>query len=119
MLSTCTRCIGTFYNIDSHSLVLQDKEVSCGAHAPRILALDDYFLTEIEKSEKDPETGKKVKKKVGQVNGFLVIRNALSVLWVSFVVDILVVQNNKFTSPYIYIFGGVFDFRGNTVVLSP
>ena len=35
-----------------------------GAHAPRILALDDYFLMEVEKVEQDPETGKKVKKKV-------------------------------------------------------
>ena len=42
----------------------KDKEVSHGAHAPRILALDDYFLMEVEKSEKDPETGRKVKKKV-------------------------------------------------------
>lgn len=45
-------------------LSLQDKEVSYGAHAPRILALDDYFLMEVEKSEQDPDTGKKVKKKV-------------------------------------------------------
>lgn len=42
----------------------QDKEVSCGAHAPRILALDDYFLVESEKTETDPETGKRIKKKV-------------------------------------------------------
>jgi len=42
----------------------QDKEVSYGAHAPRILALDDYFLMEVEKSEQDPDTGKKIKKKV-------------------------------------------------------
>ena len=45
---------------------LQDKEVSYGAHAPRILALDDYFLMEVEKSEQDPDTGKKIKKKVRQ-----------------------------------------------------
>ena len=45
-------------------LPLQDKEVSYGAHAPRILALDDYFLMEVEKTEKDPDTGKKIKKKV-------------------------------------------------------
>ena len=45
-------------------LLLQDKEVSYGAHAPRILALDDYFLMEVEKTEKDPDTGKKIKKKV-------------------------------------------------------
>lgn len=44
----------------------QDKEVSYGAHAPRILALDDYFLMEVEKSEQDPDTGKKIKKKVSK-----------------------------------------------------
>ena len=38
--------------------------MSCGAHALRILALDDYFLMEVEKTEKDPDTGKKIKKKV-------------------------------------------------------
>ena len=38
--------------------------MSYGAHAPRILALDDYFLMEVEKTEKDPDTGKKIKKKV-------------------------------------------------------
>ena len=42
----------------------QDKEVACGAHAPRILSLDDYFLQETNKQEEDPETGKKVKVKV-------------------------------------------------------
>ena len=46
------------------SVSLQDKEVSYGAHAPRILALDDYFLMEVEKSEQDADTGKKIKKKV-------------------------------------------------------
>lgn len=45
-------------------LYSQDKEVSHGAHAPRILALDDYFLMEVEKTEQDPDTGKKIKKKV-------------------------------------------------------
>lgn len=29
-----------------------------------MLCLDDYFMTEVEKTEKDPETGKKVKKNV-------------------------------------------------------
>ena len=52
---------------------LQDKEVSYGAHAPRILALDDYFLMEVEKSEQDPDTGKKIKKKVSKCTGFLLI----------------------------------------------
>ena len=50
------------------SVSLQDKEVSYGAHAPRILALDDYFLLEVEKSEQDADTGKKIKKKVRNRN---------------------------------------------------
>lgn len=29
-----------------------------------MLSLDDYFITEVEKEERDPDTGKKVKKKV-------------------------------------------------------
>ncbi|KAG5846952.1 hypothetical protein ANANG_G00120420 [Anguilla anguilla] len=31
--------------------------------APRVLGLDDYFMTEVERVEKDPETGKRVKTK--------------------------------------------------------
>ena len=38
--------------------------MACGAHAPRILSLDDYFLQETSKQEEDPETGKKVEVKV-------------------------------------------------------
>lgn len=45
-------------------LSYQDKEVECGGPAPRVLSLDDYFITEVEKEERDPDTGKKVKKKV-------------------------------------------------------
>ncbi|CAG2247265.1 YLPM1 [Mytilus edulis] len=44
--------------------LIKDKEVQHGGGAPRMLCLDDYFMTEVEKTEKDPETGKKVKKKV-------------------------------------------------------
>ena len=44
----------------------QEKEVSSGGAAPRILSLDPYFMTEVEKVEKDPDTGRRVKKKVGQ-----------------------------------------------------
>jgi hypothetical protein len=63
------------YNIASKCQILeilslslkQDKEAANGAHAPRIISLDDYFLTEVEKQEKDPETGKRVKKKVKQI----------------------------------------------------
>eukprot|EP00079_Xenopus_tropicalis_P038124 XP_017951895.1 PREDICTED: YLP motif-containing protein 1 [Xenopus tropicalis] len=44
--------------------LIRDKEVECGGPAPRVLSLDDYFITEVEKVEKDPDSGKKVKKKV-------------------------------------------------------
>ncbi|KAK3093812.1 hypothetical protein FSP39_020514 [Pinctada imbricata] len=44
--------------------LIKDKEVQHGGGAPRMLCLDDYFMVEQEKTERDPETGKKVKKKV-------------------------------------------------------
>uniref|UniRef100_A0A8C8SQI1 YLP motif-containing protein 1 n=1 Tax=Pelusios castaneus TaxID=367368 RepID=A0A8C8SQI1_9SAUR len=44
--------------------LIRDKEVECGGPAPRVLSLDDYFITEVEKEERDPDSGKKVKKKV-------------------------------------------------------
>ncbi|XP_034018279.1 YLP motif-containing protein 1 isoform X2 [Thalassophryne amazonica] len=44
--------------------LIRDKEVECGGAPPRVLVLDDYFMTEVEKTEKDPDTGKRVKKKV-------------------------------------------------------
>ncbi|XP_075050291.1 YLP motif-containing protein 1 [Mixophyes fleayi] len=44
--------------------LIRDKEVECGGSAPRVLSLDDYFITEVEKVEKDPESGKRVKRKV-------------------------------------------------------
>lgn len=44
--------------------LIRDKEVEYGGSAPRVLSLDDYFITEVEKVEKDPESGKKVKRKV-------------------------------------------------------
>ncbi|KAK6294879.1 hypothetical protein J4Q44_G00341050 [Coregonus suidteri] len=43
--------------------LIRDKEVECGGAPPRVLGLDDYFMTEVEKMEKDPETGKRVKLK--------------------------------------------------------
>lgn len=43
---------------------IKDKEVDCGGAPPRVLVLDDYFMTEVEKVEKDPDTGKRVKAKV-------------------------------------------------------
>ena len=44
--------------------LIKDKEVHHGGSAPRMLCLDDYFMVEVEKTDKDPESGKKVKKKV-------------------------------------------------------
>ncbi|XP_073711600.1 uncharacterized protein ylpm1 isoform X1 [Misgurnus anguillicaudatus] len=44
--------------------LIRDKEVECGGAPPRVLGLDDYFMTEVEKVEKDPDTGKRVKTKV-------------------------------------------------------
>ena len=35
-----------------------------GGSAPRILSLDDYFMVETETEETDPETARKVTKKV-------------------------------------------------------
>lgn len=45
-------------------ITFKDKEVECGGAPPRVLVLDDYFMTEVEKVEKDPDTGRKVKTKV-------------------------------------------------------
>lgn len=44
-----------------------------------MLCLDDYFMIETEKIEKDPETGKRVKKKVG-LNMCLLCFRGLSVI---------------------------------------
>lgn len=44
--------------------IIKDKEVDCGGAPPRVLVLDDYFMTEVEKVEKDPDTGRGVKTRV-------------------------------------------------------
>ncbi|XP_068199244.1 YLP motif-containing protein 1 isoform X2 [Antennarius striatus] len=44
--------------------LIRDKEVDCGGAPPRVLVLDDYFMTEVEKIRKDPDTGRGVKTKV-------------------------------------------------------
>lgn len=44
--------------------LIRDKEVDCGGAPPRVLVLDDYFMTEVEKVTKDPDTGRRVKNKV-------------------------------------------------------
>ncbi|XP_076464262.1 uncharacterized protein LOC143296296 [Babylonia areolata] len=46
------------------SKLLREKEIANGGGAPRMLSLDDYFMVEVEKKEVDPDTGKKVTKKV-------------------------------------------------------
>ncbi|ESO90064.1 hypothetical protein LOTGIDRAFT_123812, partial [Lottia gigantea] len=46
------------------SKLIRDKEVSNGGAAPRMLCLDDYFMVEVEKKDKDPETGKQISTKV-------------------------------------------------------
>lgn len=38
--------------------------MDCGGAPPRVLGLDDYFMTEVEKVKKDPDTGRGVKTKV-------------------------------------------------------
>ena len=38
--------------------------MSKGGGAPRMLCLDDYFMIEVDKIEKDPDSGKRMKKKV-------------------------------------------------------
>ena len=35
-----------------------------GNSAPRVLSLDSYFLTEVERTERDRATGRRVKRKV-------------------------------------------------------
>ncbi|XP_050432303.1 uncharacterized protein LOC126840529 isoform X2 [Adelges cooleyi] len=44
--------------------LIKEKELAMGGQAPRILSLDDYFMTEVTKIEIDPETNKKIEKKV-------------------------------------------------------
>lgn len=44
--------------------LLKEREMgAAGSVAPRVLALDDYFMQEVEVSELDPDTGKRVKRK--------------------------------------------------------
>uniref|UniRef100_UPI00358DFAC9 YLP motif-containing protein 1-like n=1 Tax=Myxine glutinosa TaxID=7769 RepID=UPI00358DFAC9 len=44
--------------------LIRDREVEGGGPSPRVLSLDDYFITEMEKEERDPDTGRKIKLKV-------------------------------------------------------
>lgn len=47
--------------------LIKDKEVENGGNPPRILSLDDYFMTEVETDVQDPETGRRVKSKVNNI----------------------------------------------------
>ena len=42
-----------------NDVVMQEKETSMGGAAPRILSIDAYFLNEMEKFVKDPDTGRR------------------------------------------------------------
>uniref|UniRef100_A0A2C9K7P1 YLP motif-containing protein 1 n=1 Tax=Biomphalaria glabrata TaxID=6526 RepID=A0A2C9K7P1_BIOGL len=46
------------------SKLIREKETNYGGSAARMLCLDDYFMVESDKEVIDPDTGKKVKKKV-------------------------------------------------------
>ena len=54
-------CGSTSFRVSYKS---QEKELYYGAPAPRLLSLDSYFLTEVEKMERDPVTGRRVKKRI-------------------------------------------------------
>ena len=43
--------------------LIKEKEIEFGGNTPRILSIDDYFMAEIEREVKAPETGKLVKTK--------------------------------------------------------
>lgn len=40
------------------SRLIKEKEIELGGSAPRIMSIDDYFMTEVDTTEKDPETGR-------------------------------------------------------------
>ncbi|XP_077862500.1 YLP motif-containing protein 1-like [Saccoglossus kowalevskii] len=46
------------------SKLIKVREAKMSSSNPRMLCLDDYFMTEVDKSERDPETGKQIRKKV-------------------------------------------------------
>ena len=48
------------------SFFFQDKEIANHGSAPRMLCLDDYFVTEVTTQERDPESGKMVEKVVSK-----------------------------------------------------
>lgn len=40
--------------------LIKDREIENGGSAPRILSMDDYFMSETEVSIEDPDTGRRV-----------------------------------------------------------
>ncbi|XP_019851537.1 PREDICTED: YLP motif-containing protein 1-like [Amphimedon queenslandica] len=44
--------------------LIKEKELQYSSSAPRILSIDTYFVDEVEKIERDPETGRRIKRKV-------------------------------------------------------
>lgn len=40
------------------SRLIKEKEIELSGSAPRIMSIDDYFMTEVDSVEKDPETGR-------------------------------------------------------------
>ena len=50
----------------SHFLFVQDLETKMGGQMPRMLCLDDYFMTEVERMQTDEETGKRLLLKVSR-----------------------------------------------------
>jgi YLP motif-containing protein 1 len=43
--------------------LIREKEVSLGGSSPRILCLDDYFMTEVDEITKCPDTGRRIVQK--------------------------------------------------------
>ncbi len=46
---------------------MQEKEVSNGGSAPRVLSIDDYFMAEHDITIKDPDTGKTIMRTVSML----------------------------------------------------
>ena len=57
------------------NLQFQDKEVTNGGSAPRILSIDDYFMVENDIVIKDPDTGKTITKTVSLLMLTVILRH--------------------------------------------
>lgn len=78
---------------------IKDKEVECGGAPPRVLVLDDYFMAEVEKIQKDPDTGKRVKTKVSLTQ----TRHSVLTFWVCITSKI----NNYPAGPSVWVWARV------------